>query len=355
MPPALPGLIELAIRLRYLRTEHWADSKLTQAALATALSQAADVSSATVASWENRNAPKLPPRERMLTYAQFFATHRSLETEPPALVEIDSFTATEQAAYDKLREELLRLHTTARGAPAEPEVVRRSWRFADEGPLTLVCGQFPDSETSALADQANPNYTELLRYADLDSLVELWGHIRAENPAMKVSFKLPSEVRSDNLSGHVVVLGGIAWNDVTRRLFNRARLTVGQRADPLVETGEIFVTETGGKERKYLPGWSATEPPKLVEDVGLLIRMPNPYNSNRTLTMCNGIHSRGVLGAVRTLTDSQLLESNERYIAENFHGNQFSILMRVQVIEGETMTPDLSIADTVLYQWPAKA
>ena len=92
-----------------------------------------------------------------------------------------------------------------------------------------------------------------------------------------------------------------------------------------------------------------------MEDVGLLVRMPNPLNSNRTITMCNGIHSRGVLGAVRTLTDAMLRESNEQYIARNFPENQFGILMRVTVIEGETLTPDFHTEGTVLYQWPDKA
>jgi hypothetical protein len=69
--------------------------------------------------------------------------------------------------------------------------------------------------------------------------------------------------------------------------------------------------------------------------------------------MCNGIHSRGVLGAARSLTDARLRESNERYIARNFRDyQQFGILMRVQVIGERAMTPDFSIAGTVLYQWP---
>jgi hypothetical protein len=84
-----------------------------------------------------------------------------------------------------------------------------------------------------------------------------------------------------------------------------------------------------------------------MEDVGLLARMPNPLNSNRTITMCNGIHSRGVLGAVRALTDAMLRESNEQYIARNFPETQFGILMRVTVIEGETLTPDFRTEGTV--------
>ena len=41
------------------------------------------------------------------------------------------------------------------------------------------------------------------------------------------------------------------------------------------------------------------EPGVLLEDVAMLARLPNPFNALRTLTYCNGIHSRGVLGAVR--------------------------------------------------------
>ena len=352
MQPIPPPLLELALRLRQLRLEHWPDSKLTQSALASVLAGNESLSPATVASWENRTAPKLPPRERMLVYAQFFATRRSVASAP-VLVPVDGFTQEERTAYDGLCDELLRLHAAARGAPAELTVVRRSWHFADTGPLTLVCAQLPETESGPLANPANPNYTELLSYGDLDALVELYGHIRAENPAMNVFYKPAPRVSADDLSGHVVIIGGIGWNDITRRFLDMTQLPVTQREDPAIRTGEIFIAELDGKERRYLPTWSETSPAKLIEDVGLLVRMPNPLNSNRTLTMCNGIHSRGVLGAVRSLTDARLSESNERYIARNFRDyQQFGILMRVQVIGGRAMTPDFSITGTVLYQWP---
>jgi hypothetical protein len=355
MHPAPPALLELALQLRYLRIEHWPDSKLTQAALARALGRNEPLSPATVASWENRTAPKLPPRERVEAYAQFFATRRSLGPEP-ALVPLDSFTAEEQAAYKGLRDKLLRMHSAARGgtAPEEPLVARRSWNFTDGGPVTLVCAQLPKEEASPLADPANPNHTRLMGFGDLDAMVELHGHVRAENPGMDVFFTTPPDVKSDHLSGHVVIIGGIGWNDVTQRLIDLSRLPVRQETDPAVPTGEIFLTSDNGKERKYLPQWSPGTG-ELMEDVGLLVRMPNPLNSSRTITMCNGIHSRGVLGAVRTLTHDRLREKNEQYIARNFPDNQFGILMRVQVIQGEAMTPDFNTNGTVLYQWPLKA
>ncbi len=129
-------------------------------------------------------------------------------------------------------------------------------------------------------------------------------------------------------------------------------LPVKQIEVPEVETGEIFVVERDGAEKKFLPKWG-DDGSALIEDVGLLVRTPNPLNSNRSLTICNGIHSRGVLGAVRALTDARLRDSNEKYIVENFvDPSNFAILMRVAVISGQTMTPDFRNPDCVLYQWP---
>jgi len=342
---------QLASRLRKLRAEHWGpDYKLTQGALGAALGGTDSLSVATVASWENRDNPKPPQHKWILAYAQFFATRRSIADTAPRLVPIESFTLEEQASYDSLREELLRLYAAVRGEP-EQVATRRSWYFADSGPVTLVCAQLPEEERGKLTSPENPNYTELLSFGDLDAMVELWGHVRMENPKMKVTYTSAPHVVADNLSGHVVIIGGVGWNDVTRRILDLTQLPVTQTDDPDSPSGEIFVADINGQERKFLPTWS--RPNKLVEDVGLLVRMPNPHNSNRTLTMCNGIHSRGVFGAVRSLTDEGLRESNELYIARNFpDSQQFGILMRVRVIEGVVMTPDFNTAGIVLYQWP---
>jgi hypothetical protein len=90
----------------------------------------------------------------------------------------------------------------------------------------------------------------------------------------------------------------------------------------------------------------------LTKDVGLFARVPNPLNASRTLTICNGIHSRGVYGAVRSLTDAELRDGNERYISENFgDAASFGILMSVQVIKNQAMTPDFNSPDMVLYKW----
>ena len=153
------------------------------------------------------------------------------------------------------------------------------------------------------------------------------------------------------MSGHVVILGGIAWNDKTQRLSEMVSLPIRQIEDPQVRTGEIFELDRDDGKERFLPKWER-DGQTLVEDVGLIVRTPNPLNSNRSLTICNGIHSRGVLGAVRSLTDRRLRDSNEDYIVENFADpSNFAILMRVPVISGQAMTPDFHAAGCVLYQW----
>ena len=96
-----------------------------------------------------------------------------------------------------------------------------------------------------------------------------------------------------------------------------AKLPIRQVEHKDLNSGEIFVAEVDGKSREFWPQWRDEGAGKrmLTEDVGLLARVPNPLNASRTLTICNGIHSRGVYGAARTLTDAELREGNERYIS----------------------------------------
>lgn len=355
MQSAPPAVLRLAQRLRELREQRWPDVRLTQAALAKALGGDERLAPATVSSWESPVSPKLPPRGRLLAYARFFATRRSAEGNNPRLLPLDSLTDDERDAYEELEVELLALRDAARKPSAKDEVaLTRSWHFSDSGPVTLVCAQLPEAQTGPLAKPANPNYTELLSYADLDALMELHGHIRAENPTMDVFFKLSSQVDPDDLSGHVVLLGGIAWNEITLRLSEMTRLPIRQIEDPEVDSGEVFLVDLDGEEQKFLPKWGNSSG-NLTEDIGLIARVPNPLNSNRSLTICNGIHSRGVLGAVRAFTDARLRDSNEKYIAGNVaDSSSFAILMRVSVIGGKTMTPDFHAAGCVLYQWPRR-
>jgi hypothetical protein len=314
--------------------------------LADALSAEKPVAVATISSWESVTTPKLPPAERLHSYALFFSTDR------PQLVPEAELSADERRHYQALHQELIGLRDAVGGAVRGSSLSGSStWKF-EEGPVTIICPETPSVDLSPLANEKDPNYTRMYRYADLDALIELWGHVRAVNPELNVVHRLASDVVADDLSGHVVVLGGIAWNDKAKRLLKTLReLPVSQVEVADLDTGEIF-RSSGAGGREFRPVWEETEDGQvLIEDVALLARLRNPFNHARTVTICNGIHSRGVVGSVRALTDATVRERNEAYLSEHFPGGSFALLMRVPVVGAETLSPDLEIASNRLYEW----
>lgn len=351
---ATPAAEQLAHRLRTLRD----DAGLTQGELAEIFTtDGKKVGAAAISSWERLRNPMLLPENRIEPYSRLTA----LTGDPQVLPAEDDLTSQQRVTRDELLLDLTQLFEQARGGSAAAEAARipsyRSWFFADDGPVVIIAPDAPDEAQGPLAADTNPNYTAMHRFADQDALIELHGHIRAENdPALSVFFKRASAVTADDLSGHLVLLGGIAWNDVTRRLLRLLeRLPVRQMGSPGLTTGDIFAVGHGPEEKQFLPVWSQTNgvpSPELEEDVGLLARVPNPFNSSKSLTLCNGIHSRGVLGAVRTLTDARIRDANEAYLAQHFPNGEYGLLVRVPVFRGEALSPDLQDPANILYAWP---
>jgi hypothetical protein len=56
---------------------------------------------------------------------------------------------------------------------------------------------------------------------------------------------------------------------------------------------------------------------------------------------------------VRCLTDADVRDANESYLEKRFPGiDRFVVLMRVQVLGGETISPSLRNPGAVLFEWP---
>jgi hypothetical protein len=338
--------VSLARALRDLRESTWPDHVLTQAQLATAFSSEGRVAAATLSSWESPTNPKTPSAARISAYARFFSTRRSLEKEPH-LVPEDQLTSAEAERFRDLESRLLELfHPEERNA-------RRSFQF-DSGPVIVICPTAPPEVQGPLADQQDPNFTKMRQYGDLDALIELYGHLRAENPSLDVFHRTTTAVMADDFSSHVILLGGIGWNKVAAR-FQRAtsQVPIEQTTVDDYQTGEIFsVKKPDGEIATFYPDYEDLgEGKELIADIGYLARLRNPFQHSRTLAICNGIHSRGVFGAVRCLTDARVREANERYLAERFPDGEFAILLRVPVVENQTLSPDLHDPSARLYEW----
>lgn len=339
----------LARRLRDLREHQWPDASLTQANLAKALS----VAPTTLSSWESQSNPKAPPTVRLRDYARFFATRRSLDGGVH-LVPVDDLTEDERQLSKALEDELLGLHPSHQRHDVATEHGRELLSFRDAGSVVIVCPVAPEDVAGPLADEGHINHTKLHSYADLDALIELFGHLRARNPGRAVLHRLSSDVRQAELQNHMILLGGIGWNETVSRILARLEKLPIEQVEVDKMPGDPFrVKQIDDREpTMYLPVTREINGRmELVEDLAFLARLKNPFNVSRTLTIFNGVHSRGVVGAVLALTDDALGPSNEEYLSRRFGDADFAILARVPIVSGTALAPDLQNPAMRLFEW----
>ncbi|MFE9746321.1 XRE family transcriptional regulator [Saccharothrix saharensis] len=351
----------LSHRLRALREQRWPDVTITQSDLARAFSAEKPASVPLLSSWESRSKPKTPPLHRLAAYATFFATRRSVASRPYRLLPVDELTPDELRQRDELLRELTDLRAAVERedgtTPAHDRANRDFWYFDDRYDITIVVAQLPADMRAKMpySDPTQPDYVELYTYADLDALIELHGHIRALNPRSQVNFRIASDLAPDDYTTHLVLLGGVDWNLVTRELLDRVDLPITQVArHDMAEAGGFVVHAPGGDERLYAPRLGNHGGHEvLLEDIGHFYRGTNPFNHKRTVTICNGQYGRGTLGVVRALTDGRFRDRNAEYLNQRFPGlTSYSILTRVMVVNGQVVTPDWNLPENRLFEWP---
>ncbi|MEV4349980.1 XRE family transcriptional regulator [Actinoplanes sp. NPDC049596] len=342
---------------------------MTQAQLANALAQRKATSVQLISSWERPSNPARPPEDRLHAIATFFCTRRSLEGAAYHLLDDSELTDDERAERERLWQELLELRQAAPASTgggeaspagetgAEPSIVGRGpWHFADGAPIIIVCSELPPNQLPP--DTASgPDSSELARVADLDALFEVHGHIRAVNPDSEVQYRSAGRLRRDDFTAHLVLLGGIDWNAATKDTMRLTGVPVRQHShddDPL--RGCFEVTEKDNA-KSFSPEWDGPETGRaLVQDVGHFLRAPNPFNRSRTVTVCNGMYAIGTFGAVRTLTDKVFRDENADYLTHTFgDASTFSVLFRINIVNGVLATPDWTAPDTVLHTWSEAA
>lgn len=357
----------MAQRLRTLRETSWPGRKVNQSQLADALS----VSVPLVSSWESPNNPKVPPKSRIEDIATFFASPKSFDGHAGHLLRPDEMTAQERAEKQKLLEELTRLRNEALATadasgpwvavPGSAQGIAQSlssgpYRFEPGLDITIVCAELPPDmlERMPYAHPSSPDFIALYRYSELDSLFELYGHLRAANPTSQVNLRLAHELQPDDYTSHLISLGGVDWNLATRSVLDRLDLPVRQVNDWNKPGGAYFeVEDADGSKAEHRPLLEEPGGQKVLrEDVALFARAVNPFNRKRTVTICNGMYGSGSLGAVRALTDARFRDRNAEYVRDRFgDSDAYCILTRVEVVAGATLTPDWNSPEKRLFEW----
>jgi hypothetical protein len=343
-----PEAFQLANRLRELRERAFV--KLTQSQLGQAFGTADDpLSPAAISMWENPASGRLPPASRLEAYALLFCTARSFEGGGVHMLSVDELTPEELDRWENLRQELLTLRDRAETYQGAPSSVRAEsmWHFPDSSRITLVCDRLKPENRPPHADPGHRDYVRFAGLADLDSLVDIYGAVRAYNPSSQVVIMAADDLRQRDVANHLVLIGGRAWKTVMP-WFSRIFPIPIEAEDP-GDRGAITVRDPDGAEREFKPALVDGE---LVEDVGFFARGENPAAPLRTLTIVGGITTRGVHGAARCFIDPEMRGRNEGYLYPRFpDGSTYCIVMRVPVLNRDPLTPDLSIAENRLFEW----
>jgi hypothetical protein len=343
-----PEASGLANRLRVLREREF--SKLTQSDLAKVLSDAeGTLSTSAISMWEKPGSGRIPPQGRLVSYAQLFCTPRSFEGGA-RMLGMTELTAAELDRFEELKEELFDLRDKAVSTEAEPASggARSLWHFPDGSRITLVCSRLPAGRRPPSADPESRDYVRFSGLADLDALIEVYGAVKAHNPTSRVVITAAQDLTKRDTANHLVLIGGMAWEAVPPGLSSLFSLPI-ESGDP-ADRGAIVVHDEDGTEREFKCTFS--DDGTLVEDVGFFARGENPAAPRRTLTICGGVTTRGVLGAAQCFIDWEMREHNEQYLIPRFPGGStYCIVMRVPIVNGYPLTPDLSREENRLFEW----
>ena len=344
----------LAERLRDLRANEF--RKLSQGQLAQALGGSEALSIATISHWEKPGSDRLPPPERLASYARLFCTSRSFISGTPRLLRDEELTEEEREREAELYAELLTLRERAQSTgavpppPEEPaaEGSTSIWQFEAGAAVSIVDAASADAPP--YADQSHLNYSRYARFADLDALIEVFGQVKADNPVSMIRLLSSDELTQDFALNHLVIVGGAAWREVSK-----ATPWFAQNIDIILpiaqETGEthIFECNVGEKKRKFS---SLRAGGVLIQDVGLIARVPHPIISDKTVTVLSGITSRGVHGATLCFTDSHVRDGNERYLRETFgNTSAFCVVMNIPIVKNVALPANLWLNNVRLYEW----
>jgi hypothetical protein len=231
---------------------------------------------------------------------------------------------------------------------ARNPITRQSmWHFPDRTQITLVSYRLPPGQRPPSSDPSNPNYVRFADLADLDTLIDIYGAVRANNPQSRVVIMAAQDLAQQDVATHLVLIGGLTWEEVTP-WFSRIFSIPIQAGDPF-DRGAIVVRDPDNGEREFAHTLSGDE---VVEDVGFFASGKNPSAPRRRLMICGGITTRGVRGAALCFIDLQMQERNEQYVMTRFpDGSTYCIVMRVPIVNKDPLPPDLSKKENRLFEW----
>jgi hypothetical protein len=182
------------------------------------------------------------------------------------------------------------------------------------------------------------NYMLLESLGDKDSLLEVTAFLnRTYRNANTTMYAADNYI--NDMEGNFVVIGGPGDEEGDG---NKICKIFMEKMNVRVSYSEDCEKLLFGKQK-----FKATkEKNKTIRDYGYYARFPNPFNSNSTVILINGIHTFGVLGAAKAFSDHPSAQGNIRKVLKKLNLNNikqasFECFFRVDVFQQTVVCPEI--------------
>jgi len=244
-----------------------------------------------------------------------------------------------------LQQELLRAVSHAR---IHEELVYEFWFPRETSTVWVVCPQI--DEPGEFADRSSADYTYLDNLGDTDALLEVMVFLSQYYPNATIERFSSDDLPQGHTSSNLVVIGGPGSteirNEVCRDMMSGMHSHVAYSPD----CEQMTVTRTAGEtidlSAEYRGNGEEGDRQTargLRTDWGYFARFHNPLNENATVVLINGIHTAGVLGAVRVFSQRREASRNFDVVlaASGIAPGSFECYFEVPVLNGQVKVPSV--------------
>lgn len=156
--------------------------------------------------------------------------------------------------------------------------------------VLIVCSELPDPIDRQMVEPRE--YIYLMKYGDLDAWVEYLLSMVKMFPKVNLHIKSSGEALQNpmDLEGHISIIGGPDYNKMAEHFISHGltRMEYTEVDDEIVirdkKTNKLYFYKT------------------IDKDFGYIEKIPNPYNSKKSVILFGGCHTVGVTSAVRFLS-----------------------------------------------------
>lgn len=221
------------------------------------------------------------------------------------------------------------------------------WFPADTRYIHVVSSN--ESIKTNFSHPSSPNYMYLDNLGDKDALLETMVFLSRFYPRARTFIYASDDFPARHIQDNLVVIGGPGeiegeGNIICRQIMNKIDSKISYTDDC-----EVLLCE--GKEHRA----SFDKNSYMTRDFGYFARFPNPFNSTSTVILINGIHTYGVLGAMRAFSDHPSAQINIRKILEKSQfkgigGLAFESFFPVDIVSGEVVCPKIEMDNVLMFE-----